>query len=47
MIKHGDVAMELMKPYHLLDKLVAMDIGQKFLIQFVQRFQCYSLLFGL
>ncbi|HHP1111511.1 MULTISPECIES: ABC transporter permease [Bacillus cereus group] len=29
MIKHGDVAMELMKPYHLLDKLVAMDIGQK------------------
>ncbi|WP_416827944.1 ABC transporter permease [Ectobacillus polymachus] len=29
MIKQGDIAMELMKPYHLLDKLVAMDIGQK------------------
>lgn len=29
MIKQGDIALELMKPYHLLDKLVAMDIGQK------------------
>lgn len=29
MIKQGYIALELMKPYHLLDKLVAMDIGQK------------------
>ncbi len=29
LIKQGNVALELMKPYHLLDKLAAMDLGQK------------------
>ncbi|WP_337874240.1 ABC-2 family transporter protein [Exiguobacterium sp.] len=29
LIKHGGVAVELLRPYHLLDKLLAQDIGTK------------------
>lgn len=29
LIKHGGVAIELLRPYHLLDKLLAQDVGSK------------------
>ncbi|WP_445002198.1 ABC transporter permease [Exiguobacterium alkaliphilum] len=29
LIKHGGVAIELLRPYHLLDKLLAQDLGAK------------------